>query len=94
MDVSTYEYPDRYFVEADSVDRDYIAFFGNTDSWCPPHFVDLSEPYCSCRDFNYNVLPYIDEPNARLTCKHIDAALLYRRGLITCPQPLPLVIKL
>lgn len=94
LDVSTFEYPDRFFVEAETNDRDYVNFLNCDDNWIPPHFVDLSEPYCSCRDWNYNVLPYIHQDGARKTCKHIDAAIRYRREFAVRLTTLPERIKL
>lgn len=91
--VEIFEFPDRFFVEANNPDRDYREFFPGPYE-VDPHFVDL-EVYetgkCSCRDFEINIEPYIPWNNTnRRTCIHIRAAQAFRRQFTIPPTPMPL----
>lgn len=102
-----FEYPDRYFVEAENPDRDYLEFYPHLkDEEIPPHFVDLGEEefgWCSCRDYRINLRDRSlakQTSNASLVneekrqCKHILAAIKFKSRITTKPKPMPLQIKL
>jgi hypothetical protein len=92
LEVSIYEWPDRFHVEAEGQDRDYKYFYPHINEDPPPHFVDLSEPFCSCRDFSKNILPNLVNENPKdkhELCRHIKLALQYRGKLTQIPKRLP-----
>lgn len=92
LEVLCYEWPDRFFVEAECIDRDYTFFFPMATPEIYPHFVDLGiyeAGWCDCRDFRFSVEPYLSYTGPhRLHCIHLIAARRYRNLLGTKPKPL------
>lgn len=78
LECQIFDWPDRFFVESETPDRDYALVFPNVPPEIYPHLADLSEPMCDCRDFTYNIIPYLHQPIHRTECKHLMAARRYR----------------
>lgn len=95
LEIEIFDWPDSFFVEANSHDRDYFMFFPEADPFedPPPHFVDLSvydTGWCSCTDFRRNVEPFMFLGGQhRRECIHIIAARRYRAILGGKPKPMP-----
>ena len=96
LEVEVFDWPDTFHVEARELDREYLSVFPDVEPEVYPYLVDLSsepEGECDCRDFRFNVRPYIDKPNHRKTCIHIIAARRFKNLLGTKPKKLPDIIK-
>jgi predicted nucleic acid-binding Zn finger protein len=43
------------------------------------HYIDLEQPYCSCKDFYYNLIRGLEQ-----TCYHIEAARIAKQARTYC----------
>lgn len=97
LEVEIFEWPDRFLVEALEPDRDYVKFFPDAPIEIYPHFIDLGEEregWCSCRDFRFNVEPYLVNESHRAVCVHIMHARRWRDARGSKPKALPSTIYL
>jgi hypothetical protein len=95
LDITIFDWPDRFFVESDEPDRDYLKFWPEADPFedPPPHFVDLEiyeTGWCSCTDFRVRVEPYLFMGLVhRRECIHIIAARRFQRLHGSKPTKMP-----
>jgi hypothetical protein len=98
LEVWIFEWPSRFLVEATSPDREWEKLFKVPDpDPLAPYLVeldsdDLPNGWCGCRDFWCNV--WFNPNRDRVTCKHIDAARLYRSQFTEQPKTLPKQLNL
>lgn len=92
--VEPFDFPYSFLVEAEGPDRDYAEVFPEVTPENYPHFVDLTiyeTGWCSCRDFRYNVEPYVFWNLVhRRHCVHIVAAVRYL-ALVGSIKPKPTI---
>lgn len=94
LDVTIFEWPDRFFCEGEERDSDYRKHFNYEDfDERLPYLVDLSEyedGKCGCRDFAVNIEPYINNTATKRTrCKHLVAVHRYKNLMGAQPKQLP-----
>ncbi len=51
-----------------------------------PYMVDLSENYCSCEDFQFAILPFLDDPEQNKDCLHLIITKRYRNQFTERPK--------
>lgn len=94
-EVIPYDWPDTFFVQDyDEIDRDQKEFYPD-DLTAYPYLVDLSnlrQGECLCRDFQFNVLPYLDDLTHRCQCLHLIIATRFKNLNPTKPTQLPKLI--
>lgn len=96
LEVTIFEWPDRFFVESEEKDSEYrkhFKGFDDLDEESLPYLVDLSEyedGKCGCRDFAVNVEPFLLTRGPKRTrCKHLIRAHLFRDMMGDKPKSLP-----
>lgn len=90
-EIEILDWPSRFLVSSDELDRDQQEFYPD-DPTIYPHLVDLDElkeGECTCRDFRFNVLPFLDEPDSRSRCTHIIQVQKYKSNHDSKPKKLP-----